>query len=268
MPEKNSRSATITSLIVLVIVMYLIYSVGVRAFGGPQPDTLATNEFVTAVKQGRVDDVTYKVDDGSLSGSYWREDAEKGNEDQLTEFRSVYVGSDSLAELMANNPSVTYTIDTSDSDLLETVLVSVWEADGFTVSFVTGAGSAVDDVVLPYGARLDVNEYVTVREGYSFLGWYESASASDPYDASTMPDRDVTLYAKWTRINYTITYNLDGGTNNSANPATYTVESPDIVLASPTKNGYEFQGWYSDSGFETPVEKSCMSHIFGREICM
>ena len=125
MPEKNSRSATITSLIVLVIVMYLIYSVGGRAFGGPQPDTLATNEFVTAVKQGRVDDVTYKVDDGSLSGSYWREDAEKGNEDQLTEFRSVYVGSDSLAELMANNPSVTYTIDTSDSDLLETVLVSV-----------------------------------------------------------------------------------------------------------------------------------------------
>ena len=83
----------------------------------------------------------------------------------------------------------------------ETVLVSVWEADGFTVSFVTGAGSAVDDVVLPYGARLDVNEYVTVREGYSFLGWYESASASDPYDASTMPDRDVTLYAKWTAYN-------------------------------------------------------------------
>ena len=102
----------------------------------------------------------------------------------------------------------------------ETVLVSVWEADGFTVSFVTGAGSAVDDVVLPYGARLDVNEYVTVREGYSFLGWYESASASDPYDASTMPDRDVTLYAKWTA------YNLDNIKYDEAIKAASSLRTP------------------------------------------
>ena len=102
----------------------------------------------------------------------------------------------------------------------ETVLVSVWEADGFTVSFVTGAGSAVDDVVLPYGARLDVNEYVTMREGYSFLGWYESASASDPYDASTMPDRDVTLYAKWTA------YNLDNIKYDEAIKAVSSLRTP------------------------------------------
>ena len=85
----------------------------------------------------------------------------------------------------------------------ETVLVSVWEADGFTVSFVTGQGTPVEEVVLPYGARLDVNEYVTTRDGYSFVGWFESSADADPYDASTMPDHDVTLYAKWT------TYNLD-----------------------------------------------------------
>ena len=85
----------------------------------------------------------------------------------------------------------------------ETVLVSVWEADGFTVSFVTGQGTPVEEVVLPYGARLDVNEYVTARDGYSFVGWFESSADADPYDASTMPDHDVTLYAKWT------TYNLD-----------------------------------------------------------
>ena len=85
----------------------------------------------------------------------------------------------------------------------ETVLVSVWEADGFTVSFVTGQGTPVEEVVLPYGARLDVNEYVTTRDGYSFVGWFESSADADPYDASTMPDHDVTLYAKWTA------YNLD-----------------------------------------------------------
>ncbi|MBM6774678.1 ATP-dependent zinc metalloprotease FtsH [Olsenella profusa] len=93
--------------------------------GGSQPDVLPTNEFVTAVKDGRVDDVTYHTSDGSLTGSYWSEGAEKGNDDQLTPYTSVYVGSDSLAELMADHPDVTYTIDTSDSGLLETVLVSV-----------------------------------------------------------------------------------------------------------------------------------------------
>ncbi|MDM8270758.1 ATP-dependent zinc metalloprotease FtsH [Thermophilibacter provencensis] len=126
MPEKNSRSASISTLIILAIVVYLAYSMGTSVMGGaPSQDTLATNEFVSALKDDRIDDVTYRTDDGSVTGSYWREDAEKGNEDQLTGYKSVYVGSDSLAELMAAHPDVTYTIDTADSSMLETILVSV-----------------------------------------------------------------------------------------------------------------------------------------------
>lgn len=102
----------------------------------------------------------------------------------------------------------------------ETVLVSVWEADGFTVSFVTGQGTPVEEVVLPYGARLDVNEYVTTRDGYSFVGWFESSADADPYDASTMPDHDVTLYAKWT------TYNLDNIKYDEAIKAVSSLRTP------------------------------------------
>ena len=126
MPEKNSRSTTITTFIVIAIVVYLAYTMGSSMMrGSASPDTLATSDFVSAVKDDRVDDVTFRTSDGSLTGSYWRVDAEKGNDSQLTEFRSVYVGADSLAELMAEHPDVTYNIDTSDSSLLETVLVSV-----------------------------------------------------------------------------------------------------------------------------------------------
>ena len=126
MPEKNSRSTTITTFIVIAIVVYLAYTMGSSMMrGSASPDTLATSDFVSAVKDNRVDDVTFRTSDGSLTGSYWRVDAEKGNDSQLTEFRSVYVGADSLAELMAEHPDVTYNIDTSDSSLLETVLVSV-----------------------------------------------------------------------------------------------------------------------------------------------
>ena len=125
-PEGRPRPAAITSAIVIAIVLYLIFSAGRGGLvGGSTTDALATNEFVTAVRDDRVSSVTYRTEDGSVSGSYWREDAEKGNEDDLTDFTSVYVGADSLAELMADHPSVTYHIDTSDSSMLETVLVSV-----------------------------------------------------------------------------------------------------------------------------------------------
>lgn len=80
----------------------------------------------------------------------------------------------------------------------ETVVYSQWDFDGFTVSFVTNGGTAVEDDVLARGARLDINRYVTTRANYSFLGWYLSVSDAESYNASVMPDHDVTLYARWT----------------------------------------------------------------------
>ncbi|MBM6814907.1 ATP-dependent zinc metalloprotease FtsH [Olsenella uli] len=126
-PE-HRRSIVISTAIVAAIVLYLVFSMGgALTPGGGGPDTLATNEFVTAVKDGRVHDATYKTSDGSVSGTYWHDekDAEAGNEDALVRYTSVYVGSDSLAELMAAHPDVTYRIDTSDSAMLETILLSV-----------------------------------------------------------------------------------------------------------------------------------------------
>ena len=54
-------------------------------------------------------------------------------------------------------------------------------------------------------------------------------------------------------ITYTITYNLDGGAAPKANPTTYTVETPTITLADPTKTGYTFDGWYTEAAFTNKV---------------
>ncbi len=126
-PE-HRRSIVISTAIAAAIVLYLVFSMGgALTPGGKGPDTLATNEFVTAVKDGRVHDATYKTSDGSVSGTYWHDekDAEADNEGALVRYTSVYVGTDSLAELMAAHPDVTYKIDTSDSAMLETILLSV-----------------------------------------------------------------------------------------------------------------------------------------------
>ena len=125
-PGGPSRSNTITTLLIIAIVVYLAYSMGTSLTSRAQmTDVLPTNQFVTAVESGRVKDVSYKVSDGSVTGSYWKSSTDKGDEGKLTDYRSVYVGSDSLAELMAEHPDVTYQIDTSSGDLLETILVSV-----------------------------------------------------------------------------------------------------------------------------------------------
>lgn len=56
-------------------------------------------------------------------------------------------------------------------------------------------------------------------------------------------EHDVTnlLYEK-----YKIKYNLNGGTNASANPATYNVYGPAVTLAAPTRSGYTFEGWFGN----------------------
>nr|MCQ2575049.1 InlB B-repeat-containing protein [Alphaproteobacteria bacterium] len=46
---------------------------------------------------------------------------------------------------------------------------------------------------------------------------------------------------------YKITYNLDGGTNNSKNPTTYNIKTPSTIIAAPEKSGYTFAGWCTDA---------------------
>ena len=71
------------------------------------------------------------------------------------------------------------------------------------------------------------------RDGYTLTGWASSADGIKDYDLSesfTLQNSDVTLYAAWSP--YDISYDLDGGTNNASNPATYETGSTPIALMS------------------------------------
>ena len=92
-----------------------------------------------------------------------------------------------------------------------------------------------------------------IKVGYTFGGWYtESAFTNAVTEIALGSHEAITLYARFTAIEYDITYNLDGGTNG-ANPATYNIETPTIVLADATKEGYTFDGWYEEDTFTTAV---------------
>ena len=60
----------------------------------------------------------------------------------------------------------------------------------------------------------------------------------------------ITLYAIWEKASeYKITYKLNKGKNNTANPKTYTSED-EIKFKKPTRSGYHFVGWYTDSKYK------------------
>ena len=101
---------------------------------------------------------------------------------------------------------------------------------------------------------------LATRTGYTFLGWQDEKDNKYLYDTSpqflwkyTAPMQFTALYSA---IEYSIEYNLNSGTNNSLNPETYTIESPEITLENATRTGYTFAGWYKNADFSgDPVEK-------------
>ena len=104
-------------------------------------------------------------------------------------------------------------------------------------------GVEYNTATFQYGAALSQIEDPT-KTGYTFSGWSELPT--------TMPANDVTVTGSFTAIDYTITYELNGGTNSAQNPTKYTVEDA-ITLQDPAKTGYTFEGWYSESTFENKV---------------
>ena len=96
------------------------------------------------------------------------------------------------------------------------------------------------------------------KDGYTFEGWYSDATFTtdnEVTEIATGSTGDVVLFAKFDAITYNITYTLDGGTNDANNPADYTVETATITLADATKDGYTFEGWYSEAAFTNQVKE-------------
>ena len=109
-----------------------------------------------------------------------------------------------------------------------------WEANKYQITFVWEGGSQTSPQ--EFGQPLEVP--TPERTGYSLAGW-------DPELPETVPAADKIYTAKWEANTYQITYVLNGGTVNEANPATYTIETADITLNNPTREGYQFTGWTS-----------------------
>lgn len=103
-------------------------------------------------------------------------------------------------------------------------------------------------------AEPDVRDVFT-DPGYKIVDWCTDANCPEgtEYDFDASLDSNLTLYAKWELEEYTISYELYGGTNSESNWTSYTVESDPITFAEPTYPGNIFDGWFYDEGFTQPA---------------
>ena len=178
---------------------------------------------------------------------------------------STVISSDNFDVTYASNTNVgtaTVTI-TGKNNLKDSVTRSFTiNAVGYTISYDYASGTApatgnpTTYDVSATAQTLTLNE--PTRKGYTFAGWTVTNTAST--SKATVSGNTVTipansygnfkLTAKWTIIEYTITYNLDDGTVATANPSTYTIETATFTLNNPTKSGYRFTGWTGSNGTE------------------
>ena len=98
----------------------------------------------------------------------------------------------------------------------------------------------------------DVQPPANVDRDYIFAGWYTSPACEEGTEFNwqiEMPSHTITLYAKWEAPTYTVTFNPNGGTVTESTLTVTKGQTLGDTLPTPTKEGDEFLGWYTDESF-------------------
>ncbi len=142
-----------------------------------------------------------------------------------------------------------YDFETPVTDAI--TLYAEWNAIEYTITYkdVDGATNPNAEVTTYTVESNVINLADAEKKGYTFDGWYNSETATSPIKMIQKGSvGNMELYARWTAIEYEITYVLDDddahpAQNASANPEKYTIEDATITLAAPERSGYTFKGW-------------------------
>ncbi len=131
---------------------------------------------------------------------------------------------------------------------------AAWTVNTYSVMFNVNGGSVAAGSTETRTVTYDgaYGELATLtKKGYTFDGWFTAAEGGTEVTAETIVTTAAnhTLYAQFTPVTYTITYNGVDGASHS-NPDTYSAETGAITLVAATKTGYTFAGWYAAADFD------------------
>ena len=142
-------------------------------------------------------------------------------------------------------------------------LYAGWKINRYTVTFDTKGGSAVARIEVDYNGIIQESPETT-KTGHAFGGWFTDETCTSTkkwkFGDSTSPTKvteNITLYAKWTANEYTVTYDPNGGKfGTDINPKDYSVEYDKVITdkekpSDPKMTGYTFAYWCKDAECNT-----------------
>lgn len=145
------------------------------------------------------------------------------------------------ANAVTDTKSQTITKITTNDTQLEQV------NNSSSVTFDSNGGLEIAGLSVEYNGKIVAPTDIT-KTGYTFGGWYtDNTTFENLFDfTNTAITRDITLFAKWTINNYTITFDSQGGSvvNDENTDYNNAIAAPSV----PTKDGYTFGGWYKEVG--------------------
>lgn len=183
------------------------------------------------------------------------------HENNLTEFKIDSAAFDLLPPSREGYTFDAWYEDKNFSDKLDTIepslllrdceLFARWIPKSNKLHFNSNGGLGImEDASVLSDEKIPLPACTFTKSGYQFAGWSETSNGSfaysnnDEYSMGVKPE--YILYAIWQKVLYTITYNLNGGTNSLNNPVNYHIESEKITLLNATREGFAFDGWYTD----------------------
>ena len=152
-------------------------------------------------------------------------------------------------------------------------LYAQWQATGYTITFDTNGGTAVEAVNYQYNAAapLALNVENPIKDRYVFTGWYTDAACKKLVKNNTLPkgtSGHITLYAGWKLDSavetFYITYYVDGrAVSYGENYARYSKTAAFQLPTPEAKAGYAFVGWYKDSALKSKLGTTIPKNTMG-----
>ena len=123
----------------------------------------------------------------------------------------------------------------------------IQQTSSFVVSFNSNGGTGIHNQSVEYSKTVTKPSAPT-KDDYSFAGWYSDSALTEEYDFEQEVTSNLTLYAKWTLVIATVTFNSRNG--SQVTPQKVEVGSRATMPTAPTRSGYAFDKWYIDYACE------------------
>lgn len=177
-----------------------------------------------------------------ITGEEWSYENWGGNEPDNS---NIYEGGQNYLRMMADG---TWDDTWNGGEFMESLEAFIYEIDNvpiYKIVYYLDGGINDRDNPNTYSAEISsLSLKAPSKKYYEFVGWYTEKTGGEEFTLSTKLSGDLELYARWTPIIYTITFDVNGGEPLANSTLNLTHESVNVSLPIPTRNGYVFEGWF------------------------